>query len=327
MRGIGLDEEVDPSREAWLERIHPDDRQRIIEEAGRQNSGELVQNSFEYRERHRDGHYMWILSRGRPVEWMPDGSVARIIGTDTDITSIKQDEARIAEEKEQTYRRHVAALEKAHEAAEAAQSLAQSLARHDVLTGLPNRRVFGEALEAAGCRHDRGGAPVCNSDHRPRPVQAGQRRPRSSGRRSRPARSRDADRRGRQRRRHGGASRRRRVRRHHYIAPLRRGPRRRCRPARRPDHRQRRTADQYRRSICRDRCEHRHRHLPAGRDRSGDAPPRRRHGDVSGQGRRRGLVSLLPAEHGGGASGAPRRWRRMSERPSRRRKSSRIINR
>ncbi len=121
MRGIGLDEKVDPSREAWLERIHPDDRKHIIEETGRQNAGELAQNSFEYRERHRDGHYMWILSRGRPVEWMPDGSVARIIGTDTDITSIKQEEARIAAEKEQTYRRHVAALEKAHEAAEAAQ--------------------------------------------------------------------------------------------------------------------------------------------------------------------------------------------------------------
>ena len=114
----------------------------------RQNSGELKQNSFEYRERHRDGHYMWILSRGRPVEWMPDGSVARIIGTDTDITSLKEAEARAAEEKAETYRRHLAALEKAHEATEAAHKLAQSLARHDPLTGLPNRRVFAEALEA-----------------------------------------------------------------------------------------------------------------------------------------------------------------------------------
>ena len=118
--------------------------------------GELKQNSFEYRERHRDGHYIWILSRGKPVEWMPDGSVARIIGTDTDITSLKLAEAKAAEEKEQTYRRHLAALEKAHEATEAAHQLAQSMARHDALTGLPNRRVFAETLQAAVARAERG---------------------------------------------------------------------------------------------------------------------------------------------------------------------------
>ena len=49
-------------------------------------------NSFEYRERHRDGHYIWILSRGRVVEWFPDGRPARFIGTDTDITSLKNAE-------------------------------------------------------------------------------------------------------------------------------------------------------------------------------------------------------------------------------------------
>ena len=159
MRGIGLDEEIDPSRDAWLARVHPDDRQRILDQALRQNSGELAQNSFEYRERHRDGHYIWILSRGKAIEWMPDGRVARIIGTDTDITSLKLEEARAAEEIAQTHRRHLAALEKAHEAAEAAQSLAQSLARHDALTGLPNRRVFAEALEAANAEAGRAAAP------------------------------------------------------------------------------------------------------------------------------------------------------------------------
>ncbi len=158
MRGFGLDETIDASRDAWLARVHPDDRARIVDQANRQNSGELAQNSFEYRERHRDGHYIWILSRGKAVEWNPDGSVARIIGTDTDITSLKEAEAQAAEEKEQTYRKHVAALEKAHEAAEAAQNLALSLARHDALTGLPNRRVFAEVLEAARQQAGRGGA-------------------------------------------------------------------------------------------------------------------------------------------------------------------------
>ncbi|UUP18205.1 sensor domain-containing protein [Nitratireductor thuwali] len=161
MRGIGLDEPVDPSREAWLARVHPDDRERLIGETDQQNSGKLRQNAFEYRERHRDGHYIWILSRGEPVELMPDGSVARIIGTDTDISSLKAAEARAAEEKEQTYRRHLAALEKAHEATDAAHRLAESLARHDALTGLPNRRVFAETLENAVSRARRDSVSYC----------------------------------------------------------------------------------------------------------------------------------------------------------------------
>jgi diguanylate cyclase (GGDEF)-like protein/PAS domain S-box-containing protein len=156
MRGIGPDERIDPSREAWLARVHPDDRQRLRDRADRQDSGEAPENSFEYRERHRDGHYIWVLSRGKPVEWMPDRSVARIIGTDTDITSLKIAEVQAAEEKEQTYHRHLAALEAAQEATEAAHQLAQSMARHDPLTGLPNRRVFAETLQTAVLRAARG---------------------------------------------------------------------------------------------------------------------------------------------------------------------------
>jgi diguanylate cyclase (GGDEF)-like protein/PAS domain S-box-containing protein len=159
MRGIGPDEKVDGTREGWLARVHPDDRERLLTQAARQNSVEAPEHSFEYRERHRDGHWMWILSRGRPMAWMPDGSIARLVGTDTDITSLKEEEARAAEEAAQTYRAHLAALETAHEATEAARQLAQSLARHDVLTGLPNRRVFSGALEEANRHGDRGAAP------------------------------------------------------------------------------------------------------------------------------------------------------------------------
>jgi diguanylate cyclase (GGDEF)-like protein len=47
------------------------------------------------------------------------------------------------------FRANALALEKANEAAVAAQEQAQTLARHDALTGLPNRRVFAGDLEAA----------------------------------------------------------------------------------------------------------------------------------------------------------------------------------
>jgi diguanylate cyclase (GGDEF)-like protein/PAS domain S-box-containing protein len=100
MRGFAPDEEVDGSFQSWMTRVHPDDRARIAAIVERQNSGELTYNAFEYREKHRNGQWIWILSRGKPVEWMPDGSVARIIGTDTDITSLKAIEAILADEKE-----------------------------------------------------------------------------------------------------------------------------------------------------------------------------------------------------------------------------------
>jgi diguanylate cyclase (GGDEF)-like protein/PAS domain S-box-containing protein len=100
MRGFAPDEDVDESFDRWMERMHPDDRARITEIVKRQNSGEIPYNAFEYREKHRNGQWIWILSRGKPIEWMPDGSVGRIIGTDTDITSLKAIEAILADEKE-----------------------------------------------------------------------------------------------------------------------------------------------------------------------------------------------------------------------------------
>lgn len=59
------------------------------------------------------------------------------------------------------FRQNVWALEKAHEAAETAQRRALALARHDALTGLPNRRVFAEELDKGTARAKRGLA-VCS---------------------------------------------------------------------------------------------------------------------------------------------------------------------
>lgn len=100
LRGIPVGEEIDDSQEAWLARLHPEDRERIRPMVGKQNTGEDGYDLLEYRERHRDGHYVWILSRGKPVEWDTDGNVVRTVGTDTDITHLKQIEAQLAGEKE-----------------------------------------------------------------------------------------------------------------------------------------------------------------------------------------------------------------------------------
>ena len=100
MRGLDPEGEANGANAEWLTRVHPDDRERVLTEVREQQSGEVDWNTFEYRERHRDGHWIWILSRGRPIEWLPDGSVARIVGTDTDITSLKAVQAALDEERE-----------------------------------------------------------------------------------------------------------------------------------------------------------------------------------------------------------------------------------
>ena len=60
-----------------------------------------------------------------------------------------------------TFRQNAIALAKAHDEASAAHRLADSLARHDALTGLPNRRMVGSDIDAAIARHARHGGAAC----------------------------------------------------------------------------------------------------------------------------------------------------------------------
>ncbi len=97
IRGMAPDEEVDGTLETWIQSVHPDDRERVLLEIERQESAEAVFNVFSYRERHRDGHWVWIESRGAVVEYGPDGKPSRIAGTDTDITERRKAEERMAQ--------------------------------------------------------------------------------------------------------------------------------------------------------------------------------------------------------------------------------------
>ena len=147
MRGFPLDEEIHDTNEAWEARLHPDDLLSVREHVRQQNSGEISHFNFEYRERRLDGRWIWILARGRTVAWDENGKPARLIGTDIDITKLKDEEAARAAETERVYRQHLAELEKANQAAEAARQEAYALARLDPLSNLANRRAFGEEIE------------------------------------------------------------------------------------------------------------------------------------------------------------------------------------
>ncbi len=97
IRGMSAEAAVNGSLEVWIETVHPADRQHVIECIRRQDDGDVAFNTFEYRERHADGHWVWIESRGASVEWGKDGKPSRIIGTDTDITERKKAEAQLEE--------------------------------------------------------------------------------------------------------------------------------------------------------------------------------------------------------------------------------------
>jgi diguanylate cyclase (GGDEF)-like protein/PAS domain S-box-containing protein len=113
----------------WLEALHPDDRQQITAAWSRAVEERSVFIT-EYRIRRRDGVYRRMSVRGVPILGQ-DGAIREWIGACTDIT-----ERRIMEEE-----------------------LAR-MARHDVLTGLPNRATFIERLQLAFAAVRRGAAKV-----------------------------------------------------------------------------------------------------------------------------------------------------------------------
>ncbi|MBY3097120.1 EAL domain-containing protein [Rhizobium laguerreae] len=92
IRGMAPEEEADGDYQAWLQLVHPDDRDFVVHAIDRQNAGDPNYRIFEYRERHKDGHWVWIECRGACVEWDENGVPTRIVGTDTDITARKQAE-------------------------------------------------------------------------------------------------------------------------------------------------------------------------------------------------------------------------------------------
>ncbi|MEY3288637.1 MAG: hypothetical protein RLZZ419_879 [Pseudomonadota bacterium] len=92
--------EILPTHKEWLKRIHPDDQLSVTEALQAYLEGKTLIYSIEYRLRCKDESYKWILSRGMLVSRSEDGKPLRIIGTNTDISVIKQIQITL-QEKEQ----------------------------------------------------------------------------------------------------------------------------------------------------------------------------------------------------------------------------------
>lgn len=88
---------------AWLERLHPGDRERVEQTYRRYIAGELPECKVEFRMRMRSGEWKWILSLGSVLEYTPDGRPLRMLGTHTDIDMRKLAEQQL-QEREAFYR-------------------------------------------------------------------------------------------------------------------------------------------------------------------------------------------------------------------------------
>lgn len=105
--------------EGWINLLHPDDKacaSANFHQYITSNDDSLYENYF--RMLHTDGHWVWVLSRGRRLR-KEDGTLSDIIvGTHIDITEIKNKEEKI-----------------------------QYLNYHDQLTGIMNRRYYEESID------------------------------------------------------------------------------------------------------------------------------------------------------------------------------------
>jgi len=92
--GYSLHELEPISVSTWYKLIHPDDAKHADKLITRCISQETDCYECEVRLRHKHGHWIWILNRGRVSEWSADGKAIRMSGTHQDITDRKQSELR-----------------------------------------------------------------------------------------------------------------------------------------------------------------------------------------------------------------------------------------
>lgn len=85
------DEEFPNVADSWRNAVHPDDLNRTIEANIECIEGKVDLFEVEYRMRHKDGTYRWVLGRGTSIT-NENGTVYRLAGTHTDISERKKAE-------------------------------------------------------------------------------------------------------------------------------------------------------------------------------------------------------------------------------------------
>jgi PAS domain S-box-containing protein len=83
---LGLPPDADAGTTGWQERVHPDDWPRDSAAQQAHVDGHTERYEAEYRMRHAQGHWIWILDRGQVLERDALGVPLRMLGTHMDIT-------------------------------------------------------------------------------------------------------------------------------------------------------------------------------------------------------------------------------------------------
>jgi PAS domain S-box-containing protein len=95
MIGYTLQELSPLSLQTWRAHSHQHDFKRSTQRVRQHFLGQLDYYECEMRMRHRNGHWVWVLERGRVSSWTADGRPATMAGTQMDISTRKQAEEQL----------------------------------------------------------------------------------------------------------------------------------------------------------------------------------------------------------------------------------------
>lgn len=89
------DDDISGQISEWSSRLHPEDIDPTYAALDKHFEEKNEVYHSEFRMRCSDGSYKWILGRGKVVEWTEEGKPMRMIGTHTDISSMKEAEEQL----------------------------------------------------------------------------------------------------------------------------------------------------------------------------------------------------------------------------------------
>lgn len=95
------DDEIENAFSSWERLVHPDDLDRTWEELMLHLRGKTQVYTTEFRMQTKQGAYKWVMARGKVIERDGQGRALRLIGTHTDINSLKSFEKELVEKNKQ----------------------------------------------------------------------------------------------------------------------------------------------------------------------------------------------------------------------------------